>query len=68
MPDTILYTASADALRFEGEEYALRLMRAGVQVTCKRWQDSNHGFTFFYTPQAFACLDQIVEAIRHLVP
>ena len=64
MPETVIFTAGLDSLRFEAEEYALKLARAGVEVTCKRWPGCKHGFYFDYTPSTFACVDAVEEKIR----
>ena len=44
-PDTLIMSAAKDSLCFEDEEFAMRLAQAGVAVTCKRFQNSLHGFT-----------------------
>ena len=43
-PDTLVMTAGQDGLCFEDEEFALKLARAGVTVTCRRFVNSLHGF------------------------
>ena len=43
-PDTLVISAGEDSLCAENEEFALRLGRAGVSVTMKRFTDSVHGF------------------------
>lgn len=43
-PKTLVITAEDDSLAPEGEEFALRLIRAGVEVTAKRFPGSVHGF------------------------
>ncbi len=45
LPTTLLITAGEDRLCEEGEEFALRLARAGVTVTSRRFTASVHGFT-----------------------
>jgi acetyl esterase len=44
LPPTYIATAGFDPLRDEGEEYALRLREAGVQVACRRHRGLIHGF------------------------
>jgi acetyl esterase len=44
LPDALLITAGHDNFRFEAEEYASRMISAGVKVTAKRFLNSNHGF------------------------
>lgn len=67
MPETVIYTAGMDSLRFEAEEYALKLARAGVEVTCKRWPGCSHGFYFDYTPSTFACIESVERKIRQVL-
>lgn len=45
LPKTLIITAELDYLSNEGEEYALMLARAGVEVTVKRFIGAVHGFT-----------------------
>lgn len=48
MPDALVISAENDSLREEAEDYARTLMRAGVEVTGKRFPGKRH---------AFACSD-----------
>lgn len=43
-PDILIISAGEDSLCWEAEEFALKLMRAGVVVTAKRFTESIHGF------------------------
>lgn len=43
-PDTLIISAGEDSLCMEDEEFALRLIRAGVTVTARRFTRSVHGF------------------------
>lgn len=43
-PRTLVITAGEDSLAPEGEAFALKLARAGVEVTCKRFPGCVHGF------------------------
>lgn len=43
-PRTLVITAGEDSLAAEGEEFACRLARAGVEVTSKRFLNCVHGF------------------------
>ena len=44
MPRTLVVTAADDSLAPEGEAFAQKLARAGVETTCKRFQHCVHGF------------------------
>lgn len=44
MPRTFILTAENDVLRDEGEAYASALLRAGVDVTARRYAGQIHGF------------------------
>lgn len=43
-PPTLVITAGEDRLAPEGENFAIKLARAGVEVTCKRFRNCVHGF------------------------
>lgn len=49
LPDALVISAENDSLRDEAENYARKLMRAGVEVTGKRFPHKRH---------AFACSDE----------
>jgi acetyl esterase len=44
LPPTLVVTAEHDPLRDEGEELALRLAQAGIEVTATRYLGQVHGF------------------------
>ena len=44
-PDTLVMSAGLDSLCYEDEEFAMKLARAGVTATSRRFRDSLHGFT-----------------------
>lgn len=49
-PDTLIITAEFDPLRDEGEEYGIRLKKAGNDVEVYRIKDALHGF-FMLSPR-----------------
>jgi acetyl esterase len=68
LPPTLLLTAENDVLRDEGETYAHRLMKAGVEVTATRYLGTIHDFMMLNpiagTPAARAATAQAVGALR----
>ncbi|MEA5012249.1 MAG: alpha/beta hydrolase [Angelakisella sp.] len=62
-PDTLIMTAGNDSLCYEDEEFGLKLARAGVTVTCKRFQNSLHGFTINRTDDWQASMDLLLKFI-----
>lgn len=56
LPETLIYTAGHDNLRFEAERFANQLVEAGVQVTVRRFLNSGHGFVI-------GCAGEYNEAI-----
>ena len=67
-PPTLLVTCEYDVLRDEGEDFAARLIRAGVDVTAVRWLGSLHGFlvneSLSASPSAQACIDMVAQYIK----
>ncbi len=51
-PPTLIVTAGHDSLRAEAEEFGERLARLGVDVTCRCFEGSFHGFTMGDKPDA----------------
>jgi acetyl esterase len=47
LPPALVLTASHDPLRDEGERFAERLIAAGVNVTCTRYEGVTHAFVSF---------------------
>lgn len=61
----VVLTCEIDSLRDEGEEYALRLMKAGVEVTAKRFLGVPHGFTMHSDdPRALEGQQMMIEGLR----
>lgn len=61
----VVLTCEIDSLRDEGEEYALRLMKAGVEVTAKRFLGVSHGFTMHRDdPRALEGQQMMIEGLR----
>lgn len=44
-PETLIISGGLDSLCYEDEEFAMKLSRAGVTVTSRRFVSSHHGFT-----------------------
>ncbi|WP_446743326.1 alpha/beta hydrolase [Silvibacterium acidisoli] len=67
-PPTLLVTCEYDVLRDEGEQFAARLVHAGVEVTAVRWLGALHGFlvteSLSASSSAQACIDTIAQYIR----
>lgn len=70
LPPTILVTAEFDPLRDEGEELAVRLQRAGVDVKSRRYRGMIHGFANMtdLTPVARDAIAFIASGIRRAIP
>jgi acetyl esterase len=69
LPPAVILTAEHDVLRDEGELYATRLIKAGVQVRHRRFDGQMHGFFTMVDllPGAGEALDYVAAAIdEHL--
>ena len=69
LPHALVITGEADVLRDEGEAYASKLRRAGVQVTAVRYQGIIHDFVMVNdlrsTNAAGAAIDQACSFLRN---
>ncbi len=67
-PPTLIVTCEYDILRDEGEQFASRLIQAGVEVTAVRWLGSLHGFLVTESLAASAsgqtCIDMIAGYLK----
>lgn len=70
-PPTLIITAEADVLRDEGEAFAAKLRRAGVEVTQVRYGGIIHDFVMVNsmhdTPQSKAAVAQAVSHLKRLL-
>ncbi len=68
MPDTMILNGEADVLRDEGEEFAVKLREAGVNVTAVRYQAAIHDFVMLnsldQTKACRAAMDSSVDWIN----
>lgn len=68
LPDTMILNGEADVLRYEGEAYARKLRRAGVNVTAVRFQAIIHDFVMLnaldQTNACRAAMDASVQWIN----
>ncbi|KAG1300983.1 hypothetical protein G6F64_012204 [Rhizopus arrhizus] len=51
LPPALIMTAENDVLRSDGEEYAHKLLKAGVPALCVRYQNTAHSFLLPTRPQ-----------------
>lgn len=68
LPEALIFLAEYDGLRLEGEYYARKLKKAGVDVKVIMFRGSCHGFFggLGIQPQAEASIDEIAAFVEHL--
>jgi acetyl esterase len=71
LPPALVVIAECDVLRDEGEEYARKLLEAGVPVTCTRYLGVVHGFLCINaladTPAARSAMNQVTGMLREVL-
>jgi len=64
LPPALVITAGQDCLRNEAEKYAAMMIAAGVEVTVKRYLNSNHGFVVHCLAEYSGAHDLICAALN----
>lgn len=66
LPPAIITTCEIDSLRDDGEEYAHKLIKAGVETTAKRFYGVPHGFTIHKPelPESRESYKMIADGLR----
>lgn len=63
-PPTLIITAGKDSLCQEAELFGNKLKEAGVDVTHKRFELSQHGFTLSDSPDAYEGRQMMIEHLK----
>ncbi|MCR8642834.1 alpha/beta hydrolase [Paenibacillus sp. N1-5-1-14] len=68
MPETLIITAEYDFLTREGEAYARKLQRAGVNTQMIRYNGMDHAFMdkIGYFPQAEDAMNEVAKGIKRV--
>ena len=64
LPEALVISAGHDNFRFEDDQYALRLIGAGVKVTARRFLESSHGFVVHCTGEWEEGQELVISTIR----
>lgn len=66
LPPAILITCEIDSLRDEAEDYAQKLIKAGVETNAKRFYGVRHGFTIgdFELPESKEAHKMMIDGLR----
>lgn len=64
LPEALVISAGYDNFRFEDEQYAMRLIGAGVKVTAKRFLESYHGFIIHCTDEWESGQEMVIRLIQ----
>lgn len=63
-PKALVITAGEDSLCNEAEDFALKVARAGNEVTCKRFSGAAHGFTIYRMPGFEEAMELIIRFLK----
>lgn len=63
-PPTMIFSCGLDRLRWEDEEFALKLVRSGVPVTARRFRESVHGFVINRMAEWEQGLEMLMEFVE----
>lgn len=66
LPPAVVITCEIDSLRDEGEDYAKKLIKSGVETTAKRFYGVGHGFSIgdFDLPESIEAHKMMIDGIR----
>lgn len=66
LPPAIVITCEIDSLRDEAEDYAQKLVKAGVETTAKRFYGVRHGFTIadYELPKSKDAHKMMIDGLR----
>jgi acetyl esterase len=69
LPPAIVITCEIDSLRDEGEDYAEKLIKAGIETTAKRFYGVRHGFAIgdFDLPESIEAHKMMIQGIKKYI-